>query len=257
MIPNYLLNMAKRPMPKGVVVGESTPVIAFGNCRTARIATLGINPSVREFVEKGILLDGEKRRLSTLKSLRAKSTSELTITQAEQVISDCDAYFSRNPYGWFKPLDKIIKAAAGATYYPTSGNESGDACHLDLVQWATDPVWGKLSATIKRPLIEETRPHLEAQLDNGRFEAVLLNGRAVIDELNKSEFVNLHPHPENPAIVYGKNRPKFYYGFRNGVLFIGWTTNLQSSWGVHGDLGPAIACWLKGEISKLRAQIGQ
>ena len=37
----------------------------------------------------------------------------------------------RNPYSWFNPLEALLNAAAGASYYKRS------ACHLDLVQWAT------------------------------------------------------------------------------------------------------------------------
>jgi hypothetical protein len=56
------------------------------------------------------------------------------------VVADCAAYFQRNPYRrWFDPLDELLRAGVGASFY------DGTACHLDLVQWATDPVWGQMS----------------------------------------------------------------------------------------------------------------
>ena len=39
------------------IVEQSTPVVAFGDCTTARVATLGINPSYEEFQDSnGVLL---------------------------------------------------------------------------------------------------------------------------------------------------------------------------------------------------------
>lgn len=118
----------------------ATPVIAFGDPRTARVATIGINPSAREFVENGRLLAGSARRLATLPSLGAERLDELTDAQAEEVLQECASYFSRNPYRqWFDQLDGLIGVACDASYY------AGSACHLDLVPWATDPVWGRVT----------------------------------------------------------------------------------------------------------------
>jgi hypothetical protein len=52
------------------VIPGSTPVVAFGNARTARVATLGLNPSSIEFADKkGAILKGAKRRLATHESV--------------------------------------------------------------------------------------------------------------------------------------------------------------------------------------------
>jgi hypothetical protein len=66
--------MVRRPVPVAEVVPRTAPVIAFGDPCRAKVATLGINPSRREFVEDGHLRTGPKRRLATLESLDAESS---------------------------------------------------------------------------------------------------------------------------------------------------------------------------------------
>ena len=65
--------MVRREAPVAEVVPGSTPVVAFGDPFVATVATLGINPSLREFLNGGQFLDGPSRRLATLRSLGAES----------------------------------------------------------------------------------------------------------------------------------------------------------------------------------------
>jgi hypothetical protein len=135
-----LVAMVRRSPPADApVVPGSTPVVAFGDPRAAEVATLGINPSAHEFTEDGALLAGGQRRLATLRSLGADALDRLSTAQVARVVADCSAYFDRRPYRrWFDPLDRLQRSATGASYYDAT------ACHLDLVQWATDPVWGHI-----------------------------------------------------------------------------------------------------------------
>lgn len=161
------------------MVPGSTPVVAFGDPARAEVATLGINPSVDEFVERGRFLTGDRRRLATMESLDAERLDRLTDEQVATVVADCAAYFHRRPYRrWFDPLDELLRAGAEAGYY------DGSACHLDLVQWATDPVWGRIpDRSLQRALFEDGVPHLRAQLARENVRLVLLNGRQVIDQV--------------------------------------------------------------------------
>lgn len=145
-IPRYIDDRIRRPLPPPdlCVVRGSTPVVSFGNAQSAGVATLGLNPSRIEFVDKkGVLLEGQEPRLATHSS---RGTSDLSRGPHEavlRVLEDCNTYFQRQPYRlWFDQLEPIL-AACGGPYY------CGSACDLDLVQWATDPTWGKFETAVR------------------------------------------------------------------------------------------------------------
>ena len=177
-VPDYVGAMVRRSPPEQCpVVPGSRPVVAFGDPTRAEVATLGINPSVHEFVEDGRLLAGDLRRLATLDALGAVDCSELTVEQVAAVVADCAAYFQQRPYRrWFDPLDKLLRAGTDASYY------DGSACHLDLVQWATDPTWSKLPGDVQQALLDDGVPHLRAQLSRENVRLVVLNGRQVLTQ---------------------------------------------------------------------------
>jgi hypothetical protein len=246
-VPEYLANMVRRaPPPVATVVPRSTPVLAFGDPCRAQVATLGINPSGREFIENGRLLSERRRRLSTLDSLVAESTELLTDAQVRTVIADCAAYFNpeRNPYRrWFDPLDNVLSNGLGVSYY------DGSACHLDLVQWATNPVWGRLqNRDAKRLLLDETLPHLRNQLRFGSVRLVILNGRQVLTQVEENALTSLKRVGE---LYSGSISCSLYLGDANGLRFAGWSTNLQSSWGVTPDFRKQLSGWLAKSVSSL------
>ena len=206
------------------VIPLATPVIAFGDPHTARVATIGINPSAREFVENGRLLAGPARRLATLPSLGAERLDELTDAQAEEVLQDCASYFSRNPYRqWFDQLEGLIGLACDASYY------AGSACHLDLVPWATDPVWGRVDASARERLLADGVPRLRSQLNRCAFDVVLLNGRGVIEEVLAAGLAELS---SLDVLRVDGVSSRLYRGESRGATWVAWSTNLQSSWGI-------------------------
>jgi hypothetical protein len=226
-IPEYLARMACRPMPAPEVIHGTTPVLSFGDPRYAKVATLGINPSGREFMENGRLLTGRQRRLSTLESLGARNTEHLTEKQMRSIIDECGPYFrpDRNPYRrWFDVLVRVLQEGLGVSYY------DGSACHLDLVQWATEPVWGGLcDRRVKQILLRESLPHLRNQLELGKVGLVVLNGREVLNQVSS---VGLARLTSCGALRVGTMSCSLYLGEGDGVRFAGWSTNLQSSRGV-------------------------
>ena len=237
-LPGYLIAMVRREAPVTEVVPDSTPVVAFGDPFVATVATLGINPSLREFMGRGHLLDGPSRRLATLRSLGAESLESLTDAQVLEVVEDCARYFDadRNPFRqWFNPLDMVLRASVGASYY------TGSACHLDLVQWATDPTWRKLADRTREQLLAEGLPHLRALLSFGKTGLVLLNGRQVLDHVESVELVTLSDCGTMPM---SHTRCSLYVGERDGVRYVGWSTNLQSSHGVTNEFKSRLAAWV-------------
>ena len=237
-IPDYIHAMVRRTAPPGApVVPSSTPVVSFGDPKLARVATLGINPSAREFQEDGLLLRGSARRLATLESLGADSCDLLTDEQVAKVVAECSSYFRRRPNrNWFNPFDKLLRESIEASYY------DGSACHLDLIQWSTNPVWGKICDTKCRgALLSDGVGHLRTQLANESFRLVLLNGREVVDQVVEMGLTNLWDVGE---LCFRDVGCRLFVGDGGGRLWMGWSTNLQSSFGVSREFKARLADWL-------------
>jgi hypothetical protein len=187
-IPSYIEDRIRRPPPpNSSVVPGSTPVLSFGDAQRATVATLGLNPSRVEFLDRhGNELTGDSRRLATHISLETSDLITAPIEIVSKVLEDCNGYFHRNPYRrWFDQLHPVL-TACGASYY------DGSACHLDLVQWATDPTWGKLTPVEVRA--ESIAGDAQSMATNGR---ILLVDGFTLTAANTSE--NQQVFPQNPA----------------------------------------------------------
>lgn len=105
------------------VIRWGAPVPSFGDLTRARVATLGLNPSNREFVDdSGDELQGPHRRFHTLNSLGLTEWSDVDVRHPRLILDSCRTYFLGNPYDrWFKRLDYVI-AGAQASYYDRSGS---------------------------------------------------------------------------------------------------------------------------------------
>jgi hypothetical protein len=232
----YLVVRARCGAPEGchVVVG-STPVLSFGDPGTSRVATVGLNPSRVEFLDSsGAELVGAARRLATLSSLAATDLPTLNGAQVAELVRSCHRYFDRNPYRrWFDQLELVIERL-GASYY------DGTACHLDLVQWATDPTWAKLDRVSQVRLLAEGVLFLRHQLDAEPIEIVLLNGRAVIDAFEQATPIRMRD-AGIASVAGATTRASFKTGRLGRALVIGWSVNLQSSFGVTTALRGAVA----------------
>ena len=233
-IPQYIEDRIRRPAPvDSCIVMGSTPVVAFGNARNARVATLGLNPSRSEFLDDdSVLLEGEQRRLATHTSLGVSDLAHAPVASVARVLQDCDSYFHGRPYWrWFKQFEPTL-SACNASYSDES------ACHLDLVQWATDPIWGKLRpAALRHKLIADDTKFLAEQLNCENLRLLLVNGAGVLRELlramgDRMEFV------EMKRIDGFANRPTRLFAGRifDRVQVVAWSTNLQSSFGVTAEL---------------------
>jgi len=223
-IPDYIQARIRKLPPAGIrVVPGSTPVVAFGDVLKAKVATLGWNPSRREFLDPdGNELVGDRRRLETLTSLGETDLASASEDAVRRVFDACNNYFHCCPNRrWFNRLKPILKGA-GACYY------EGSACHLDLVQWATDPVWGKLRLhpSDKIKVIQEDLPFLRHQLSQQNFRLLLLNGGGIVKEYEKQFGVHLTELPLTDDL-------KLFTGHDiRGLKVIGWNINVQGTFGV-------------------------
>jgi hypothetical protein len=230
----YVAARIRRSAPDGCsVVSGSTPVVAFGDPSSATVATLGLNPSRVEFIDSGQLLGGQQRRLASLGSLGVESLSGANASTVGRVVGACRRYFWRRPYRrWFDQLETIL-GPLGYSYY------DGTACHLDLVQSATDPTWAKLGDDQRQRLLSADVPFLLDQLDRSAFRFLLINGSGVRVWAAATlgiEFANVAGVAQNGTTT------GFAVGKFNGKIpVLAWSTNLQSSWGVTRARRHAIA----------------
>ena len=209
------------------IVPDSLPVISFGDAFAAEVASIALNPSWREFWDKGnIWRDGDKRRLESLRSLGVRSARDLTDAHVVQTIERSNAYFQHQPYKtWFNPFNKIVQEVTGRSFY------DGTAAHLDLVQWSTYEVQKNLGDAW-HSLVEQDKQFLLWQLETTSARTFIMNGRTVVDALIAESVV---PTLESEQVHYTDNKGKpraitVYAGRANGRVYIGW--NLVIAYGV-------------------------
>jgi hypothetical protein len=177
--PRIMRNLRERLRlePSRSSVDGSLPVLFFGDALTARVATVGLNPSKFEYLDRnGEMLEGRARRFATLASLGARSRAELSDAQADEAIGAMSAYYDAGKpvYGsYFRHLSNFLTGMSASYHQRT-------ATHLDLVQESTDPVWNKLDAGELEVLLERDLPFLAWQLEHlPHLHAVVCAGATV------------------------------------------------------------------------------
>lgn len=178
-----------RIAPSESSVSTSLPVLFFGDAFSARVATIGLNPSKFEYLDrKGQLLLGRVQRFASTTSLGARWRDELSDAQADQAIEVMRSYYAdgKPVYGsYFRHLTNFL-VGIGASYRDRS------ATHLDLVQEPTDPVWTSLSSSESSSLLKRDLPFLVWQLETlPRLEAVVCAGKTVSEQLRAQVSVDV------------------------------------------------------------------
>lgn len=224
------------------VIQWGSPVPSFGDLSSSRVATLGLNPSNREFMdESGNELQGEARRFHTLNSLGLTSWSNADARHLRMIVRSCRTYFLGNPYDrWFKRLDPIL-SGMDASYY----DESNKACHLDLIPYATACKWTELDSQQRSSLMTVAADTLGLLLRDSPVQILILNGRSVVNRFQECAGIFLESS-EKPAwslprrsgdgvvgIAYW-GEVEVIHGINLGrkVLVLGFNHNIQSSFGV-------------------------
>jgi hypothetical protein len=230
------------------------PVPYFGRLRHSAVATLGINPSNREFVDAaGEELDGASRRFPTLGSLGLRTWADASSLDIAAIVAACDCYFSRNPYSrWFDTLDYLLRAT-GASFYSLES----PAAHLDLVPYATHVKWGALRPVQQRALLQCGQDLLASLLRDSRIELLVLNGASVVRQFEEVAGVSLirgHnalwdlPRQGSQRVLgvaySGSIDHIGEVDLGRSITVAGFNHNLQSSFGVTKRAMEAIACWV-------------
>lgn len=234
------------------VISWAAPVPFFGRIGDSRVATVGINPSSREFIDPdGNSLVDHHLRIETLQSLAIPDWTHASGRDIRRVANSFEAYFENNPYRtWFDVLDRLLRPS-GASYYSNSSLQC--ACHIDLVPFATRAKWGLLTKPQRRLLLSKGRPAMIELIRDSPLEVLVLNGRSVVNEFQHFSGVTLSRTPvESWSLPRRNGKPVpgfFYHGIMTSidsvylereVTVIGYNHNLQSSFGVTSRVTQAI-----------------
>lgn len=252
---SILVNRLNNPvLQQTEIITWGCPVPSFGNLSAAKIATLGLNPSNKEFVDdNGKELAGKNRRFHTLKSLGLENWTDIEEEHIKLIIEGCYGYFNRNPYdSWFKKLDNIISGTTMSYYFP-----SGKACHLDLIPYATSCKWTDLSSQQKSLLLNTVGDILGLLINKSSIELLILNGQTVVDNLERisqTKFKKMPmaewtlPRKSNEGVLgYAyKGSIKQLVGIKlnRKIQVLGFNHNIQSSFGVTKQIQTSIRNWI-------------
>lgn len=257
-----LINRLASPAIAGTdVIPWGCPVPSFGDLNSSQIATLGLNPSNREFVDKiGTELKGISRRFHTLNSLGLDSWADADARHLGMIIDSCRAYFEGNPYDrWFGILNQVISGTK-ASYYSSSNS----ACHLDLIPYATARKWTELNSQQRSSLLTISSGILGLLLRDSPVRILILNGRSVVKEFQNIAEVCLDvlempawslPRNSNSdvtGIAYkGKVDVLAGIALEQEILVLGYNHNLQSSFGVTKDVINSIRLWIAHVVEEV------
>jgi hypothetical protein len=233
------IEFMSKPKDCNVILG-ATPVVSFGDFTKSRVATIGINPSSIEFLDRSKnatcngLYPEDKKKLADLETIGILSTDPLDDDTsqyysgpfgAETIWKGCRDYFlSPNAYWkWFGDLEEILETLS-VSYKDSS------ACHLDLSPWATDPIFSELVPAQQKSLLLGEADFLRWQIAKSPIELLLLNGAQVKESIFSLDDFELGSVREFTYTSGGAGRTsEFFAGWGpSGVQIRGWTVNLQA-----------------------------
>ncbi len=178
----------------------------------------------------------------------------------QRIEESCNCYFSNNPYDrWFKKLDNIISGSGHSYYFPY-----GNACHLDLVPFATNTKWGSLDGWHKRWLQDVSSNALGLILNKSEIKLLVLNGQSVVDGLTKISDVSMQKS-QSPKTSLNRSSSKSVTGYvyvgsvnkigtitlTRRIIVLGYNHNIQSSYGVTRDVQNTLRDWIAKKVNIL------
>ncbi|NQV15376.1 hypothetical protein HQ531_07950 [bacterium] len=243
------------------ILSWASPIPSFGNLAESRVATLGLNPSNLEYLDRnGDELFGESRRFQTLNSLGISSWGEADSRHMHLIEESCNHYFDNTPYDrWFKVLDFLL-GDLHTSYYSATYK----ACHLDLIPFATRSKWTDLTRNQRNTLFEISEGSLGDLLIASPVRVIILNGVTVVNQFQGMMQIELDTIAQKSWSLPRKNSANVQGAAYSGnlsqigsieleqpILVLGYNHNLQSSYGVTKGVLQAIRSWIKAQTKDL------
>lgn len=229
-IEKEIIGLFKCPRPENIrIVPDTLPIPFFGQYKSAIAATVSLNPSDKEFLDKnGRWLLGEQKRFESYHSLGCRGCEELTDEMIRKAFLCCTEYFERKAtayWQWFRPIESVVKKATAGDINYTNGKMA----HFDLSPWATNPVWSGLNEGEQKILKKDGLIFLKWLLEVSSPKVFFLNGKTTCETVAREV--------TGEEVSWVKNSPKDRWSFytktvRLGgkeIRLIGWNLYLQQS----------------------------
>lgn len=239
-----IIRLRAEPIPS--TVPGSLPVLSFGDLDSAAVATIGLNPSRQEYLDRhGRELDGSRRRFETLASLGAPHRAAMTDDQMGRAVDRMRGYFDpgRPIYSWFRGLARVVDGMGMCFQRRT-------AAHLDLVQEATDPVWsglGTADPAQARAVLERDLPFLRWQIETFPFHAVVCTSTRVLAEVTRLLQVDPVSEGKLARVTWRVGMATLGRG-RVGV--VGWNIPLARPTGLDTEGQRHLGATLRSELAR-------
>ncbi len=229
------------------LIREYSPVLYFGNLSNSTIATIGLNPSDKEYYGAD---DELYERFYSKASLGVDSWDKLTQADLLRLKDTFDHYFNNIPYrAWFNRLEMLF-GDSHSYYFPYN-----NIVHLDIVPVATRIKWGQLPKSQRTYLSATFGKYLGKLISDSPVEICVLNGKSVVEAFQALFDVKLHVSkmerwniPNKRGIVKGYAYKAILNIAGKQVLALGFNHNIQSSYGVSGVIIREIKLWINSEI---------
>lgn len=232
-----------------LIIKEYVPILYFGDIMNSKIATVGLNPSDKEYYDsKGQSYD----RFLNKQNLKINSWNEISNDEVLKIKMSFDFYFNNRPYkNWFNRLEDLLSEGEFSYYFPYN-----NTVHLDIIPVATKNKWGNLSLSERDFLIDHFGNYLEYLITESNIEICILNGQGVVDNFQKVFKQMLYKEHVMEWDIITKNKVvkgNCYKAILNQqnkkILILGFNHNIQSSFGVSKDLVISIRKWIQKEIN--------
>lgn len=232
-----------------LIIKDYTPILYFGELLNSKIATIGLNPSDKEYYDS----EGKPyNRFLNKQDFQINLWNEISNDEIIKIKTSFDYYFKHNPYkNWFNRLDDLLVDESYSYYFPFN-----NLVHFDIIPVATKNKWGRLSSLDKDFLIGQFGNYLEYLISESNVEICILNGQSVVDNFMKIFNLSLRQtHFEEWDIITKKKLVRGH-GYKailknkdKRILVLGFNHNIQSSFGVSKDLVTSIRKWIQKEIN--------
>ena len=247
--PEYFYERLRRPSC-GRSDPDWPPILFFGN-HEAKVATVGRNPSPREYTQP----PPNSTRFLTWSAISGTASDNRDEPMLDQLLDHMVGYFDEpeTPLDWFDPLIRVLEG--GGTSY-----QGGQVVHLDLIQEATDPVWSTFAnrwPLMFAELLLQDVQFTRRLIDLSPIQLIFCNGESAYSTI-KTFYLHdanddIRSPPKSPVVKSGKIGSvrwiarKVDLGTNADVVLAGWNPQIQSNkyTGLDDDgerdLGAAIA----------------